>query len=100
VANRHEVPLRGPRPPGPAPAARHPLRIRHLAQGQAQHRLSPVEVRAERHYYSVPYRLVGETVEVRLSAATVEVSFRHRRVASHVRSYGQELTSTARLCPS
>jgi len=46
-----------------------------------------VEVRADRHYYSVPYRLVGETVEVRLSAATVEIFFRHRRVASHVRRY-------------
>jgi transposase len=47
-----------------------------------------VEVRADRHYYSVPYRLVGETVEVRLSATSVEVFFRHRRVASHVRRYG------------
>jgi transposase len=46
-----------------------------------------IEVRADRHYYSVPYRLVGEVVEVRLSAATVEVYFRHRRVASHVRRY-------------
>jgi hypothetical protein len=32
-----------------------------------------VEVRADRHYYSVPYRLVGETLEVRLSAGAVEV---------------------------
>ena len=46
-----------------------------------------LEVRADRHYYSAPYRLVGETVEVRLSAAMVEVFYRHRRVASHVRSY-------------
>jgi transposase len=46
-----------------------------------------VEVRADRHYYSVPYRLVGEVVEVRVSAATVEVFHRHRRVASHARSY-------------
>jgi transposase len=46
-----------------------------------------VEVRADRHYYSVPYRLVAETVDVRISAATVEVYFRHQRVASHVRKY-------------
>ena len=32
-----------------------------------------VEVRADRHFYSVPYRLVGEVVDVRLAAATVEV---------------------------
>ncbi|MGH9057991.1 MAG: Mu transposase domain-containing protein, partial [Acidimicrobiales bacterium] len=41
-----------------------------------------------RHYYSVPYRLVGEVVDVRISAGSVEVFHRHRRVASHVRSYG------------
>jgi len=46
-----------------------------------------VEVRADRHYYSVPYRLVAETVDVRLSAATVEVFHRHRRVASHLRRH-------------
>jgi transposase len=46
-----------------------------------------VELRADRHYYSVPYRLVGEVVDVRVSAATVEVFFRHRRLASHARSH-------------
>ena len=46
-----------------------------------------IEVRAERHYYSVPYRLAGEIVEIRLSAASVEVFCRARRVASHVRRY-------------
>jgi transposase len=46
-----------------------------------------VEVRADRHYYSAPHSLIGEVLDVRLSATTVEVLFRHRRVASHVRSY-------------
>jgi transposase len=46
-----------------------------------------IEQRSERHNYSVPYRLVKEIVDVRVSAATVEVFFRHRRVASHVRSF-------------
>ena len=46
-----------------------------------------IEVRADRHFYSVPYRLVGEVVDVRLAAATVEVFFRHNRVASHVRGF-------------
>lgn len=52
-----------------------------------------VELRADRHYYSVPYRLVKETVDIRVSAATVEVFFRHRRVASHVRSYSPGYTT-------
>jgi transposase len=46
-----------------------------------------VEIRADRHFYSAPYRLVGQVVEVRSSAATVEVFYRSARVASHVRSY-------------
>jgi len=46
-----------------------------------------VEVRSERHYYSAPYRLIGELLRVRLSAATVEVFHNGRRVASHVRAY-------------
>jgi len=46
-----------------------------------------VEVRSERHYYSAPYRLIGEALRVRLSAGTVEVFYKGRRVASHVRAY-------------
>ena len=42
---------------------------------------------ADKHYYSVPYQLAGQQVDVRLSAATVEVFHHSRRVASHVRSH-------------
>jgi transposase len=38
------------------------------------------------HFYSVPYRLVHEPVEVRSSAATVEIFHKGVRVASHARS--------------
>jgi len=38
------------------------------------------------HYYSVPYRLVGEKLDVRLAGSTVELLHRGRRVASHLRS--------------
>ena len=38
------------------------------------------------HYYSVPYRLVRETVEVRVSATTIEVFHKGQRVAAHPRS--------------
>lgn len=34
---------------------------------------------------SVPYRLLKEEVDVRVTARTVEVFHRHRRVASHAR---------------
>jgi transposase len=43
-------------------------------------------IEVERHYYSVPYQLVGQRVEARLTARTLEVFQRGRRVASHRRS--------------
>ena len=44
-------------------------------------------VEVERHYYSVPYALVHQKVDVHLTAETLEVLHRGVRVASHVRSY-------------
>lgn len=43
-------------------------------------------VEVEGHYYSVPYALVKETVELRLTATTVECLHKGKRVASHARS--------------
>lgn len=43
-------------------------------------------VEADRHYYSVPYQLTGEQVEVRSTSTTVEIFYHGQRVASHVRS--------------
>ena len=44
-------------------------------------------IELDRHYYSVPYQLIKEQVDVRLTATTVEVLLRNRRVATHARSY-------------
>jgi transposase len=44
-------------------------------------------VELDRHYYSVPYSLVGQKVELRYTSTTVEVLHRGVRVASHPRSY-------------
>ena len=43
-------------------------------------------VEVDRHYYSVPYQLVREEVEIRLTAGAVEMFRRGHRVASHPRS--------------
>ena len=43
-------------------------------------------IEADKHYYSVPYQLARQQVDIRLSAATVEVFHSGRRVASHPRS--------------
>ena len=49
-----------------------------------------VEVRADRHFYSVPSSLVGQRVDLRLGEKTVSIMHHHRLVASHprVRAYG------------
>lgn len=44
-------------------------------------------VEVDGHYYSVPYQLVKQELEVRLSAQTVELLYRGTRVASHRRSH-------------
>jgi transposase len=41
-------------------------------------------------YYSVPYELARQAVEVRATANVVEIFHRGRRVASHVRGYGRQ----------
>jgi transposase len=41
------------------------------------------------HFYSVPYPLVHDEVEARVTATTVEILHKNRRVASHVRSYAR-----------
>jgi transposase len=47
------------------------------------------------HYYSVPYVLCSEDVEVRLTTSTVEIFHRGKRVASHVRSHEKYRHTTA-----
>ena len=44
-------------------------------------------VHVDSHFYSVPYVLCREEVEVRLTSTTVEVFHRGNRGASHARSY-------------
>ncbi len=43
-------------------------------------------VEFDRHYYSVPYTLARQTVELRVTASTVEILHQGQRIASHVRS--------------
>jgi transposase len=56
-------------------------------------------VEADGHYYSVPYQLVGQRVDVRLTATVIEVFYKARRVASHLRSHlrGRHTTDHAHM---
>lgn len=66
----------------PLPAQRFELR------GWAEARVNiDYHVEFERHYYSVPYKLKGEWVEIRFTTNTIEIYHRSERVASHARSH-------------
>lgn len=45
-----------------------------------------VRLRSDEHNYSVPHHLVGQTIDVRLTANMIECFHKGQRVASHVRS--------------
>ena len=56
-------------------------------------------VAVDGHYYSVPYQLVRQEVEVRLTATIVECFHKNQRVTSHFRSHkkGQHTTVAAHM---
>jgi transposase len=51
-------------------------------------------VEIEKHFYSVPYRLLREEVEARITAKTVEIFHRGKLVATHLRSLRQHRPTT------
>jgi transposase len=65
------------------------LRPDRFVYGEWKHATVNLDYHIEfdHHYYSVPYPLVHQQIEVRANALTVEVFHRSKRVASHVRSY-------------
>ena len=58
-------------------------------------------VEVANHYYSVPYRLIHERLDVRLTATTMEAFRRGERVAAHARSYvpGRPTTNKEHMPP-
>ena len=53
-------------------------------------------VEVEKHYYSVPHTLLREKMWARITARTVEVFHRGKRVAAHVRSSSNRKHTTVR----
>jgi transposase len=53
-------------------------------------------VEVERHFYSVPHTLLRETIWARITARTIELFHRGKRVAAHVRSSSNRKHTTVR----
>lgn len=49
------------------------------------HKMAHIYLSKDKHYYSVPYRLVGKLVTVAYSSTTVEIFYKQERVALHKR---------------
>lgn len=72
-----------------------PARPFEYAEWVAEQKVGPdYHVWVNDHAYSVPFSLVGERVEARVSARMVEVLHRNRRVAAHARSFETGLHTT------
>jgi transposase len=44
-------------------------------------------IEVEHHYYSVPFQLAKQQVEVRIGASVIEILYKGQRIASHARSW-------------
>ena len=77
----------------PLPAARRST----WANGRGRESTSTITWPSTANFYSVPYNLVQELVEIRSTATTVEILHKGARVASHLRSRGrgQAVTMTS-----
>jgi transposase len=77
------------------PAMR-PLPARRYELAEWKHAKVHIDycVAFDQRHYSVPYALVGESVEIRATAAVVEVLHRGTRVACHARHYGPKGAAT------
>jgi transposase len=73
----------------PLPAARY-----ELAEWKGCRVNIDYHVEIAHNFYSVPYQLVHEHVEVRFTASTVEVFFKNRPVAAHARLTGRGCYAT------
>jgi hypothetical protein len=62
-----------------------PYQIRKSKQVTVQRNYA-VQLPDNKHYYSVPYEHVGRIVQVHYDSRTVEVYYRHERIAFHIRS--------------
>jgi transposase len=66
----------------PLPAER--FQLHHWSQARVN---IDYHVQFDRHFYSVPYTLTGQLVEIRSTPTTVEIFHRGQRIASHARSH-------------
>ena len=73
----------------PLPRTRYELAEWHICRPNIDY-----HVAIDHNFYSVPYPLVGQALDARVTASTVEVFFKGRRVAAHARLAGRGRSAT------
>lgn len=69
--------------------------IKHYIGARVQ-KNSHVLLPEDKHYYSVPYRYIGQRVRLIYTQSSVEIYHQHQRVATHERLRGQYRYSTTK----
>lgn len=77
----------------PLPAT--PYLIKYYAGSRVQ-KNSHVLLAEDKHYYSVPYRYIGQRVRLIYTATSIEIYHQHQRIAIHQRLQGRYHYSTLR----
>jgi transposase len=77
--------------PALAPLPTQRFELHHWTQARVN---IDYHVQLDRHFYSVPYTLTGQQVEIRSTATTLEIFHRGERVASHARSHQPSQATT------
>ena len=70
--------------PALKPLPRVPFEYSHIKNASVN---IDYHVEYELHYYSVPNQYRGEVVELRVTATTIEIFYKGKRIASHVRNF-------------
>ncbi len=71
-----------------------PARRYEMSRWEEQRLNIDYHVRVDGNYYSAPYQLIHQPLDVRITRSTVEIFHKSRRVASHVRLSGERRSST------
>jgi transposase len=71
-----------------------PEKIYVYADFKKRHLGFDYHIEVDGHYYSAPYHLVKEPLEIRITEHTIEIFHKNVRIASHMRSYKKGLHTT------
>jgi len=76
-----------------------PYELRYYRRGKVQ-KTGHVYFSTDKTYYSVPYRFIGQQLEIQYNASIVELYYNHDRIATHKRNPrpGIYITNKDHLC--